>query len=58
MKSKILICIITAVLLASVSMGGCNWMGRTAGKTKAAVEDSVDSMQQGYKDGYEDEKSK
>lgn len=52
--------ILAALLTAALAFGvaGCSWMGRTAGKTQAAVEDGVNDMERGYHQGYNQEKRK
>ena len=37
---------------------GCSWVGETAGKAQAKLERKVGAMQQGYEDGYKNEKIK
>lgn len=39
-------------------VGGCSWVGQTAGKTQAKIERKVDSLEKGYEKGYEEEKAK
>ncbi|MDL2306851.1 hypothetical protein LJC48_02305 [Desulfovibrio sp. OttesenSCG-928-C06] len=58
MKNRIFVLILIAAVLGASALGGCSWMGRTAGKTKAKVERKVDSLEQGYEDGYDQEKGK
>ena len=50
----------TGVLLVSLlsAVGGCAWMGKTAGKAQAKVERGVKSMEEGYQEGYEAERAK
>lgn len=48
-----LLCIVLVALL-----GGCSWVGRTAGKAKAHIESGAQSMEAGYDEGYAEEKSK
>lgn len=45
-----------ALLIANV--GGCSWMGRTAGKAQAKVERNMQSIEKGYQEGYETERGK
>lgn len=44
------------VLMLGLS-AGCSWMGETAGRAKAAVENGVEDTQDGYHKGYEEGKS-
>lgn len=57
------------LLVISACIGGCDWVGRTTGQTKArierqvdvihdGVERQVDALQKGYKAGYQEEKAK
>jgi len=43
-------------LMACLLNQGCSWVGETAGKAQAKIERKVDAMQQGYEDGYKNEK--
>ncbi|SHN61770.1 hypothetical protein [Desulfovibrio litoralis] len=36
----------------------CSWVGKNTGKAVAKVERKVDSLEQGYKDGYQQEQKK
>ncbi len=47
-----------AICSLLVSGASCSWMGRTAGKGQAAVENSVDNLKEGYREGYHSEKGK
>jgi len=48
------------ILLAgmTVSVAACSWAGRTAGRAQAKIERKVDSVESGYRDGYQEEKKK
>jgi hypothetical protein len=46
------------LIFAFVFMGGCGWVGRTAGKAQAKIERKADSVEEGYREGYEQERSK
>ncbi len=46
------------VLFSVTTLAGCSWMGRTAGKAQAKIEDSAQDTKSGYKQGYAEEKSK
>ena len=55
--SRMLCCaLLAAFALGAVS--GCSWMGRTAGKAQAKVERKADAVEQGYHQGYNEEKAK
>lgn len=58
MKSKLFLKVLLSALAASLLLGGCAWMGRTAGKAQAKIERKADSVEQGYEQGYEQEKAK
>ncbi len=48
---------VALMLIAALTLpAGCGWVGRTAGKTKAAIEDSADNLERGYNEGYRGEK--
>ena len=49
-----IICV--ALVGSSLLLGGCNWMGRTAGTAKASVENGIDAVQEGYHEGYSETK--
>ena len=55
---KILFLCCLAILATSVLLGGCSWMGRTAGKAQAKVERKIGSVEEGYHEGYSQEKAK
>ena len=42
------------IFLASLS--ACGWMGETAGRAKAGVENAFDNTKEGYHKGYEEGK--
>lgn len=44
--------------LLCVGVGGCSWMGRTAGKAQAKLERKAQAVEDGYHEGYESEKAK
>ncbi len=46
---------LTAVL-AGVS--GCAWMGKTAGKAQAKMENSIEAMDRSYRESYEQERAR
>ena len=57
------------LLMLSMVVGGCGWVGRTAGQTKArierqvevvhgGVERQVEVLQKGYEAGYQEEQAK
>ena len=46
------------ILFSLTSFAGCSWMGRTAGKAQAKIEDSAQDTKQGYRLGYAEEKTK
>ncbi len=37
---------------------GCSWVGQTAGKVQAKVERKTGAVEDGYHQGYSDEKAK
>jgi hypothetical protein len=47
---------IVLVILALGGMSGCQWMGRTAGKAQAAIEEGARNTEKGYHEGYGKEK--
>ncbi len=53
MKNSVLLLLLICVLF---SFSACSWVGETAGKTQAGIENSVDSVKQGYKKGYSETK--
>lgn len=57
MKKYLPLLCVPLVCLA-MSMSACSWMGRTAGKAQAKMERGASNMEQGYNQGYEDEKAK
>ncbi len=50
--------IMAACLIALFFLPGCGWVGRTAGKATAKIERKVGSVEQGYKEGYREERKK
>lgn len=44
--------------LLCVGVGGCSWMGKTAGKAQAKLERKTQAVEDGYHEGYESEKAK
>ena len=46
------------VLCRVTTLAGCGWMGRTAGKAQAKIEDSAQDTKSGYRQGYAEEKAK
>ncbi len=46
---KTLIC---AVLFSVALAAGCSWVGETAGRAKAGVENAISDTQSGYHKGY------
>jgi PBP1b-binding outer membrane lipoprotein LpoB len=58
MFNKICTKILLAVIAGSFLLGGCSWVGRTAGKAQAKIERKAESLEQGYQDGYEQEKKR
>lgn len=50
--SLLLSCVLVALL------AGCAWMGKTAGKAQAKIERGANEMEQGYNQGYKQEKAK
>ena len=45
-------------LFSLTAVSGCSWVGRTAGKAQAKIEESADDTKSGYKQGYQQEKAK
>lgn len=45
---------VTMLLLAAVvsSIAACSWMGETAGRAKAGVEEAITDTKEGYNKGY------
>lgn len=43
-------------LIASLGISGCSWVGRTAGKAQAKLERKANDLEEGYHQGYGDEK--
>jgi uncharacterized iron-regulated membrane protein len=58
MKNKLFLGLLCALLAGSFILGGCSWLGRTAGKTQAKIERKAESLEKGYEQGYEQEKAK
>ena len=56
--SKICIRFILLALALCFMLGGCNWVGRTTGKAQAKIERKAGDVEQGYHDGYTQEKAK
>lgn len=48
--------ILTACFIGIFLFTGCSWVGRTAGKASAKIERKADAVEQGYKEGYNEEK--
>ena len=48
-KNYLVALLLFAVVLAA---GGCSWMGETAGRAKAGVENSIENTKDGYQKGY------
>lgn len=55
---NIYIYLIILTLCISTGLGGCAWMGRTAGKAQAKIERHAGETEDGYHQGYEAEKGK
>lgn len=55
MRNSLLLLALAGMLSGTA---GCGWMGKTAGKAQAAVENGVEAMNKGYKDGYEEKRAK
>lgn len=45
-------------LFSLTALSGCSWVGRTAGKAQAKIEESADETKSGYRQGYQQEKAK
>ena len=56
MKRKFLCLTAAAAILLLPALGGCHWMGKTAGKAQAKIEESGKEMKSGYEEGYRQEK--
>ena len=49
--------IVAACMVISLAVcSGCGWMGETAGRAKAGVENAIDNTKEGYSKGYEEGK--
>lgn len=53
---KGIISILIIGIIASLGLSGCAWVGRTAGKAQAKIERKANDLEQGYQQGYGDEK--
>ncbi len=50
--------ILAAVVLAALAVSaGCSWVGETAGRAKAGVENAISDTKSGYHRGYAEGKS-
>ena len=46
-------CVVAVCILAFLSVcSGCGWMGETAGRAQAGVENAIDNTKDGYNKGY------
>ena len=54
---RIQLFIATAVLAALMLSAGCSWIGETAGRAKAGVENAISDTKSGYHKGYAEGKS-
>ncbi len=48
--------IFSFVILILFTLTSCSWVGETAGKAKAGVENAISDTKEGYHKGYEEEK--
>ena len=49
---------LTAAILAALALAaGCSWIGETAGRAKAGVENAISDTKSGYHRGYSQGKS-
>ena len=44
--------LVLAVLCCTAFTTGCSWIGETAGRAKAGVENAISDTQSGYHKGY------
>ena len=44
--------LVLAVLFSVALAAGCSWIGETAGRAKAGVENAISDTQSGYHKGY------
>lgn len=49
-------CMLVCIIMTLSVVSACSWMGETAGRAKAGVENSVENTKEGYEKGYEMEK--
>jgi hypothetical protein len=56
MKKRIFLLTALVALGLCLSLGGCHWVGKTAGKAQAKIEESGKEMKSGYEEGYKEEK--
>ena len=50
-------CVLVICMVVFLAVcGGCGWMGETAGRAKAGVENAIDNTKEGYSKGYEEGK--
>ena len=45
-------CILILSVLSILITTGCSWMGETAGRAKAGVENAINDTRNGYDKGY------
>lgn len=55
---KTLTLLLVLLALTAAAIGGCGWMGRTAGKAQARIERGSERLEAGYEQGYKEEKAK
>ncbi|MDR0826407.1 MAG: hypothetical protein LBN33_00810 [Desulfovibrio sp.] len=48
--------VLFVICALGATLGGCSWMGRTAGKTQATIERKAGEVEQGYHQGYKEGK--
>lgn len=46
------------MLLSFLSLSACSWMGETAGRAQAGMEEAVKDTREGYNKGYQEGKKK